>query len=43
MTAGPHPLRVIDLGDGSERTLAVREVLDRPVTHFAELGRAGDA
>lgn len=40
---GPGDVLVIDLGDGSERTLAVRDVLDRPAAHFAELGRAGDA
>jgi len=29
---------VVDLRDGSERTLAVRDVLEHPAAHFAELG-----
>jgi hypothetical protein len=28
---------VLDLRDASERTLAVRDVLERPAAHFAEL------
>jgi hypothetical protein len=29
---------VLDLRDESERTLVVREVLERPAAHFAEVG-----
>lgn len=35
---GTGEMLVLDLRDASERTLAVRDVLERPAAHFAELG-----
>ena len=35
---GAGDVLVVDLRDGGERTVAVRDLLERPTVHFAELG-----